>query len=313
MYLVCIFSFDILGGDFMYIINFIRGFCMALADSVPGVSGGTIAFIMGFYDDFIGSLDSLASKDSLDNKKKSIFFLFKLGIGWVFGMVLSVLFLSSIFEEEIYNISSLFIGFIVFAIPLIIKEEKETLVGKYKNIIFTLLGILIVVLITYFNPSSSGDGINLSIENLSFGTAIFVFIAAAIAICAMVLPGISGSTLLLIFGLYAGIINAIKELITFNFSYLPVLIIFGLGVLTGIVSTIRIIKMLLKKHRSAMIYLILGLMLGSLYAVFMGPTTLEVPKAAMSLSTFSFLFFLLGGALILGLEKGKNLLEKNSK
>lgn len=297
----------------MYIINFIRGFCMALADSVPGVSGGTIAFIMGFYDDFIGSLNSLSSKDSSDNKKKAIIFLFKLGIGWVFGMVLSVLFLSSIFEEQIYNISSLFIGFIIFAIPIIMKEEKESLIGKYKNIAFALLGIITVVLITYFNPSSSGDGINLSVENLSFGTAVFVFVAAAIAICAMVLPGISGSTLLLIFGLYAGIIKAIKELITFNFSYLPVLIIFGLGVITGIVSTIRIIKFLLKKYRSAMIYLILGLMLGSLYAVFMGPTTLETPKAAMSLSTFSFLFFIVGGALILGLEKGKNLLENKSK
>lgn len=296
----------------MYIINFIRGFFMALADSVPGVSGGTIAFIMGFYDDFIGSLDSLSSRDNLDNKKDSMVFLFKIGLGWVFGMVLSVLFLSSIFEEQIYNISSLFIGFIIFAIPIIIREEKEALVDKYKNIVFALLGIIIVALITYFNPSSSGEGINLSVENLSFGTAIFVFIAAMIAICAMVLPGISGSTLLLIFGLYAGIINAIKEFITFNFSYLPVLIIFGLGVITGIVSTIRIIKMLLKKHRSAMIYLILGLMLGSLYAVFMGPTTLEVPKPAMSLSTFSFAFFIIGGALILGLEKGKNLLETKS-
>lgn len=296
----------------MYIINFIRGFFMALADSVPGVSGGTIAFIMGFYDDFIGSLDSLSSRDNLDNKKDSMVFLFKIGLGWVFGMVLSVLFLSSIFEEQIYNISSLFIGFIIFAIPIIIREEKEALVDKYKNIVFALLGIIIVALITYFNPSSSGEGINLSVENLSFGTAIFVFIAAMIAICAMVLPGISGSTLLLIFGLYAGIINAIKEFITFNFSYLPVLILFGLGVITGIVSTIRIIKMLLKKHRSAMIYLILGLMLGSLYAVFMGPTTLEVPKPAMSLSTFSFAFFIIGGALILGLEKGKNLLETKS-
>lgn len=297
----------------MYIINFIRGFFMALADSVPGVSGGTIAFIMGFYDDFIGSLNSLSTKDSNDNKKKSIVFLFKLGIGWIFGMVLSVIFLSSIFEEQIYNISSLFVGFIIFSIPIIIREEKESLIGKYRNIVFALLGICIVAFITYFNPSSSGEGINLSVENLSFGTAIFVFVAAAIAICAMVLPGISGSTLLLIFGLYAGIIKAIKEFITFNFSYLPVLIIFGLGVITGIVSTIRIIKFLLGKYRSAMIYLILGLMLGSLYAVFMGATTLETPKSAMSLSTFSFLFFIIGGALILGLEKGKNLLENKSK
>ena len=78
----------------MFIINFIRGFFMALADSVPGVSGGTIAFILGFDDDFINSLNSLISRDNMDNKKNSLIFLFKLGIGWVTGMVLSVLFLS---------------------------------------------------------------------------------------------------------------------------------------------------------------------------------------------------------------------------
>ena len=297
----------------MYIINFIRGFCMALADSVPGVSGGTIAFILGFYDDFIGSLNSLVSKDSLDEKKHSIFFLFKLGIGWVTGMILSVLFLSTVFESEIYNISSLFIGFIVVSIPIIIREEKDSIVGNYKNIIFCILGILVVSLITYFNPSSGNGGLNLSASNLSIGLGVYVFFAGMIAISAMVLPGISGSTLLLIFGLYTGIISSIKEVLTFNFSYLPVLIIFGLGVLTGIISTIKVIKYLLSKYRSAMIYLIIGLMLGSLYAVFMGPTTLEVPKAAMSLETFSPVFFLIGGGLLVILEKSKDFFEKKAK
>ena len=175
---------------------------MALADSVPGVSGGTIAFILGFYDDFIGSLNSLISKDSKEDKKKALFFLIKLGIGWVTGMVLSVLILSSIFDSHIYSISSLFTGFIIVAIPLIIKQEKDSLVGKYKNIIFTLIGALIVGLITYFNPAGTNGGMNLSLGSLNFGLGIFVFVAGLIAISAMVLPGISGSTLLLIFGLY---------------------------------------------------------------------------------------------------------------
>lgn len=286
---------------------------MALADSVPGVSGGTIAFILGFYDDFIGSLNSLISKNSINDKKKSLVFLFKLGIGWVVGMVLSVLLLSSIFEEHIYSISSLFTGFIIFAIPLIMKEEKDSLIGKYKNIIFTIIGALIVALITYFNPSGSNGGLNLSSDYLNFSTGIFVFVAGMIAISAMVLPGISGSTLLLIFGLYAGIISSIKEVLSLNFSYLPVLIIFGLGVIVGILSTIKIIKFFLNKYRSAMIYLILGLMIGSIYAVFMGPTTLEVPKPAMTFSSFSWIFFIIGGVVIIILEKSKDFLEKKSK
>ncbi len=286
---------------------------MALADSVPGVSGGTIAFILGFYDDFIGSLNSLISKNSTADKKKSLIFLMKLGIGWIVGMVLSVLILSSIFDAHIYSISSLFTGFIIVAIPLIMKQEKDSLIGKYKNIIFTIIGALIVALITYFNPSGSNGGLNLSLESLNFGVGIFVFVAGMIAISAMVLPGISGSTLLLIFGLYTGIISSIKEVLSLNFSYLPVLIIFGLGVIVGILSTIKIIKFLLSKYRSAMIYLILGLMLGSIYAVFMGPTTLEVSQPAMNLSNFSWIFFIIGGALIILLEKSKDFLEKKSK
>ncbi len=68
------------------IINFIRGFCMALADSVPGVSGGTVAFLLGFYDKFIGSLDSLIA-GNLEEKKKAVIFLIKLGIGWGIGFL----------------------------------------------------------------------------------------------------------------------------------------------------------------------------------------------------------------------------------
>ena len=287
---------------------------MALADSVPGVSGGTIAFILGFYDDFIGSLSSLTStKSSKEDKKKALFFLIKLAFGWVIGFVLSIKVLTSIFESHIYSISSLFTGFIIVSIPLIMKQEKDSLVGKYKNIIFTIIGALIVVLITFFNPSGSTGGLNLSVEHLTFGVGIFVFVAGAIAISAMVLPGISGSTLLLIFGLYTGIINSIHEVLSFNLSYLPVLIIFGVGVIVGILSTIRLIKFLLLKYRSAMIYFILGLMIGSICAVFMGPTTLEVPQAAMNLSSFDCIFFIIGGSLIILLEKSKDLLEKKSK
>ena len=293
----------------MYIINLLRGACMALADSVPGVSGGTIAFILGFYDDFINSLNTLVSKNSKDEKKKAIKFLINLGIGWVIAFLLAVLFISSLFESHIYEISSLFIGFIIFAIPLIVKEDKDVIKGNYKNAIFTLIGITIVSLITYFNPSSSGSGMDVSVSNLSIGFCIYVFVAGMIAISAMVLPGISGSTLLLIFGLYAPIVNAIKEVLSINLSYLPVLIIFGLGVITGILGIIKGIKYCLQNHRSKTIYLIIGLMIGSIYAVIMGPTTLKVPEDPMTLSTFKIIFFVIGGLLILGLDRIKTKME----
>lgn len=283
-----------------YLINGIRGFFMALADSVPGVSGGTVAFILGFYDKFINSLEGLIYGNS-KVKKDSIKFLIKLGIGWLIGMGLASVILSHLFETNIYEVSSLFLGFIVFAIPYIIKAEKESIKGKYKNLLFLLLGIILVALITFLNTKVNGNGVDIS--KLNIFLIVQIFVAGICAISAMVLPGISGSTLLLIFGLYIPIMNSIKELIKFNFNVLPVIIIFGLGVLTGVALIIKLVKKCLENHRSATIYFILGLMIGSFYAIIMGPTTLEVPKDPISFSSFSVIFFIIGGLIIYGLEK----------
>lgn len=241
------------------LLDMIRGFCMALADSVPGVSGGTIAFLMGFYDKFINSLNNVMSKQRRKRKEAAKFLVKILG-GWVIGFILSALILGNIFGTHIYSISSLFLGFIIFAIPIIIKEEKESLKGKYLNIIFMLIGIGIVVLISVLNPASGGEGIKVDVANLNIGLIIYVFVAAMIAICAMVLPGISGSTLLLIFGLYMPIMTAIKEFLHLNFAYFPILVVFGFGIITGILTTIKLIKKALEKNRSQTIYFILGLM-----------------------------------------------------
>ncbi len=294
-----------------YLINGVRGFCMALADSVPGVSGGTIAFILGFYDQFINSLNNLVFGNKKE-KKEALFFLLKLGIGWVIGMILAILVLTSLFANHIYEVSSVFIGFIIFSLPLIISEEKGVLKGKYKNLLFLILGIVIVSLITYFNPMNGSENV-VDITNLSFGLILYVFVAAMIAISAMVLPGISGSTLLLIFGLYIPITTAIKEFLHLNFGYFPILVIFGLGVLTGIAVVIKGIKAALSKYRSQTVYLILGLMLGSLYAIVMGPTTLEVYHEPMTFQTFSIGFFILGGLIIGLLQWLKGFLARKNK
>ena len=285
---------------------------MALADSVPGVSGGTIAFILGFYDDFVNSLNSIISGNRID-RIKALKFLSKIGIGWIVGFTLSVLFITSIFEKNIYEINSLFLGFIIASIPLIIKSEKRTLEGNSKNIIFLIIGIIIVCGLTYFNPLTSGrQSYSIKSNNLSILFIVYLFISGMIAISAMVLPGISGSTILLIFGLYTPVLNGLKEIMKLNFDYLPGIIIFICGILAGALVTVRTVRSLLRKYRAQTIYTIVGLMIGSMYAVIMGPKSLEIPKPPMSVETFSIVFFAVGVTLVPALEKLKNLLKNKN-
>ena len=290
------------------IMQMINGFCMALADSVPGVSGGTIAFLMGFYDRFITSIDDLLT-GNMEKKKNAITFLIKLGIGWVIGFLSAVLVLTSVFESHIYAISSLFIGFIIFAIPVVIAEEKECLVNNLKWLIFAIFGAVLVAAITYFNPVSGGEG-SMGFDNFSAGFGVYLFFAGAIAISAMVLPGISGSTLLLIMGIYLPIINGIKDILHFDFSSFLPLFCFGCGVIVGIFSVVKLIRKALEKFRPQTIFLIIGMMIGSIYAVIMGPTTLDVPQPAMTFGEFNILFFIIGGVVILGMQKLKTMKEK---
>ena len=276
-----------------------NGFCMALADSVPGVSGGTVAFIMGFYDRFIGSIHDLAF-GKMKEKKAALVYLAKLGVGWIIGMVMAVIILSALFESHIYAVSSLFIGFIAGAIPLIVKEEKESMKEVSKGILFCLIGIMLVVGITWANGSVGGALMNLG--EFSIGAAIKLFFIGMIAISAMFLPGISGSTLLLIFGAYIPVITAVKGILSLDFSYVPCMLFFGCGVLTGTVTVVKAIKVCLENYRTQTVYMILGMMIGSFYAIIMGPTTLEVPQGALNLGSFQIVSAAIGVALVLGMQ-----------
>ncbi len=283
---------------------------MALADSVPGVSGGTIAFLLGFYDKFIGSLNALIG-GTKEERKDGIIFLIKIGIGWVIGFCMAALFITSVFESHIYQISSLFLGFVIFAIPIIVIEEKESVAEKYVNIIWGIIGAALVAAITYFSSSTLlAGGVNLSVGKFSIGVGILLFVAGMVAISAMVLPGISGSTILMIFGLYVPIITAIKDILHLKLEYVPAVFIFGGGVIAGALLVVKLIKYVLDHFRSQTVYFIIGMMIGSLYAIVNGATTLKEPKAALSLSTFSIVFFIIGGVIIFGLQKLKSISEK---
>ena len=282
------------------IVNSVRGFCMALADSVPGVSGGTVAFLLGFYDRFIGSRAA---------RFAAVRFLLKLGAGWAIGFGLSALVLTSFFDTHIYEVSSLFMGFIVFAIPIVVREELDALRKRLPYLAFAVVGVAFVVAVTLLSPVS-GEGIDVAAKSLDLGLVAYVFLAAMAAISAMVLPGISGSTLLLIFGLYVPIMGAVRATMGLDLSYLPILMVFAAGIACGMLLFVRLIRMCLERFRSQTIYAIIGMMLGSLFSITQGPLTLSEPQPAMSLDTFSIVFFLIGGAVVGGLQLLRSRLEE---
>lgn len=275
------------------------GFCMALADSVPGVSGGTIAFIMGFYDQFIGSIHGLVF-GSVKEKKEAFRYLIKLGVGWILGMAMAAVLLSSLFESYIYVVSSVFIGFIAGSIPVVIREEDRSFRRSEKGFLFLCIGIFLVVLITWLNGKIGASSVNLG--SISLPLALKLFFVGMIAISAMFLPGISGSTLLLIFGMYIPVINGVKSLLSMDFSCFPSLVIFGFGVMTGAVTVVKIIQVCLERFRVQTMFMILGMMIGSFYAIVMGPTTLEIAQPALSFQNFNIIAAIIGLGLVLGMH-----------
>lgn len=293
------------------LIKILGGFLMALADSVPGVSGGTVAFIIGIYDEFILSLNNIVSRDK-EKRKNAIRFLIKMGSGWIVGMASAALVITAVFEKNIYEISSLFLGFVLFAIPIIVMEEIETFKENYKNILFGFLGAAVVCLVTYLSGHITGEGISLALGEYGVGTAILLFFCGICAISAMVLPGISGSTLMLVFGFYQAIMTSISGILHLKLQYIPAMCIFGCGCLLGIATSVKGLKFLLEKHRSAIMYAIIGMMTGSLYAIVMGPVSVDKDNAALAFNSFHIFYFIIGGVVIFGIQGLKKVLNKDA-
>ena len=208
------------------ILSAFHGFCMALADSVPGVSGGTIAFILGFYDRFLDALHGLFGKDDAA-RKDAVRYLLKLGLGWVIGMGTCVLVLSQLFAAHIYFMSSLFLGLTLTSFPLVVRAEADALRGRVKHLPFAALGLALVVGLTLLRDDVSA--VRIQFTGVHVWTLGYLFVSGAVAITAMVLPGISGSTILLIAGVYLPAIQAIRAFLGFDFSVFPGLCALGLG------------------------------------------------------------------------------------
>lgn len=256
--------------------NIFRGMAMGTSDIIPGVSGGTIAVLLGIYDQFINAVSGITTREW----KKHFPFLVTLGL----GMGSAILVLSHLVEWllEVYPqpTNFFFLGLIAGILPYLIKEANARSTFKVKHVVFMLIGFIIVASMAFFKPEEATN----PIETLTLLSVIGLFFAGALASMAMLLPGISGSFILLIFGVYHTAINAIT---TMN---LPIILVIGAGIASGFIFSSKGIKYLLNRFPLMMYALIIGLVFGSLFVVYPG-LTIAFNNVLQSVIALCFGFF----------------------
>ena len=238
-----------------YIKKIIAGIAVGIANVIPGVSGGTIAVVFGVYSDLIGAA-SLNIKTIKANFKIYLCLFGGMGLG---ALLFARLF-KLVYERFPIQTNFFFVGLIVGSIfiifDLVREKEKESSFTKVSKIVWFFIG-LSIMLALYFSKGAAASSAA-AIETLSLGNFILLFLIGFAGAAAMVIPGISGSFILLILGAYYTVIKAITDL------NIPVLIPIGLGVLAGFILSARLIGFLMEKFPKITYAFILGLVAGSI-------------------------------------------------
>lgn len=294
--------------------TFLKGMAMGAADVVPGVSGGTIAFITGIYDTLLDSIRRINPSLILQLKQQGLKHTFN-HINGVFLISLLLGILTSIFtfaqliiwllEHHPIPIWSFFFGLIIASVVHMLKQIQQ---WKISTFVFLVAGIAFAYAITVLHP------INMQATQLN------MILAGSIAICAMILPGISGSFILLLLGMYGPLLAAAKSFDLFTLGT------FALGCVIGLLSFSHLLSWLLRKHRDITLTFLTGLMIGTLNKIWPWKEVLtwrtnssgeQVPLLEQNLSPFAFeqmsgtpalisyavVAALLGFVVVWGLEK----------
>ena len=243
-------------------ILMVKGFVLGIANIIPGVSGGTLAITLGIYEQLINVVSHL-----FNNLKKNLEFIIPIGI----GAVISILAMSKIINYSLNNFpiptTLFFIGLIVGGVPLIYRNVKNK--EKKGSYIISFLATFALVMILAF--AKTGNNV-VSLSNLNIGMIGIVFLVGMIAAATMVIPGISGSFVLMLLGFYKPILNTISNITNFSLltHNLTILIPFVIGVLVGIILIAKLIEYLLNKYETLTYYAILGFIISSIIALFVG-------------------------------------------
>ena len=241
-----------------------RGAAIGTACIVPGVSGGTIAIMLKIYDKIIGAVADFGK-----HFVKSLLTLLPIGIGVILALLALWIPLNLAFEHLMFAIVSLFAGFIIGGIPSLVDEVKSEKV-KPTYIIALVISMLIVA---FVGVASSLFGLDVSSMFVSPYPIYLYFIlipVGAIVAMALIVPGISGSMLLLVLGFYKPILGLVDQLKDGGniWEILLVLLCLVIGVLIGAILCSLTMKKLLEKHKSITMYAIIGFVIGSIFSMF---------------------------------------------
>lgn len=234
------------------------GAVMGVAVIIPGVSGGTVAVLLNFYDKLINSIGNLR-KDF----KNSVMFLLPLALGLALAIAAAYFPLKFLLERAPLPTVLLFVGLMAGSCPKMFKDTLKT--GFKKTDIIAFIIPLAIVICICFIPTVGN--VNLG-ENMPVGGYFALIAVGALASCALVVPGVSGSMLLLILGYYTPIFDTVSALLTnFGHSFL-VLVLFAAGLIIGFFSIAKLMKFLLNKFTRATNWAIMGFVIGSIPAIF---------------------------------------------
>ena len=247
------------------IILVVKGFIMGIANIIPGVSGGTLALTLGIYEKFIGAISHF-----FKNLKENLRFLIPIFI----GMGLSILTMSNVvstcFEKFPIPTTLFFIGLVIGGVPLLTSKVKDSDEKKHISSYLIMLCTFLLVIVLAFSEEIFGSGLgNANLNSISVSGFIMLLIVGMIAAGTMIIPGVSGSLVLMLLGYYLPIVNKIKELTHFKniFDNILILLPFGIGILIGIVLIAKLIEWLLKKYEVKTYFGVIGFILASIIAI----------------------------------------------
>jgi putative membrane protein len=279
---------------FKYVRNFLNGLAFGVTETIPGVSGGTIAIILGFYFELIEAINRF-TKDV----KKYLRFLTPLIVGMLTGILVFFSIINYLLSHHSLPTMAFFIGLIVGIIPLIhdkVREPDKYLPRKWPLVLIPVVLLVVISNIkgmSVTNPAAVVGGIDAPYM-------LFIFVAGIVGAAALVIPGISGSFVLMLLGIYPLVAYSVANIPLWladirNMQLLAdickVLVPLGIGIIIGGLSMVRLIEKLLKDYHLVVYSIILGLLLGSVYSLFRQPIVYQsgTHTAAVILAVCTFL------------------------